>query len=198
MRFKDSSIFMTALIMAVFFGTVAVLSSLTDSDALRFLVTSLPFKIAITSVFGIFLLLALYFVRRNYAKYEDKIRAKGKTGEFYVAVSAIEESLERVSTNLPEVLYARVIVFKDRKGAEPVLVRIYFHALEDTIVPDVTDKIRKSLSFRLDQIIGAESNPNFEINLVRITTKEEKERKVSHKKGQEVIDLSKGPIYPVQ
>jgi hypothetical protein len=186
---------MIAIFMAVVFGAVAILISFAYAQLYDY-VTSLTFRVVLVSVFALFVILSVYMLRRNYAKYQDKIRAKGKSGEFFVAVSAVEESLERVSMTLPEVLDIKVIVFKDRKEGVPVLVRVYFHCLEDTIVSDVADKLRKTLAYRLSQIIGSDSSPNFELTLARITTKEGK--KTSQKKSQEVVDLSKGPIYPIQ
>lgn len=197
MIFKDGILLVTAIVVAIFFGTLAIIPSVAaESTFIRDLIESTSYRVTLITIFGLFITLSIYTLRRNHMKYESKIKAIGKGGTFYVLVSAVEESLERISMMIPEVLHAKVRIFKDRKETKQALIRVNFHALEDTIAPDVADKLRKNLTFRYAQIVGGDNEPQFEITIAKIVTKGM--RHTSSKKSQEVVDLSKGPVYPIE
>jgi hypothetical protein len=111
-------------------------------------------------------------------------------------MSAIEESLARIAQCIPEVHDARVSVYKDRLDKRPVVIEVSYTAYEGIPIPQITDRIREVVSHRFGEIAGQEIKPQFNIILSRIVEKETRGR-VSKGKDSKVVDLSKGPIYPV-
>jgi hypothetical protein len=150
--------------------------------------------VALTSAF---ILANIFFVYETFiAQRASHLSSRTGANDFKVSVNAVEESLSRIARCIPDVHDARVSVYKDRADQKPVLIEVSYSAYEDVPILQVTDRIREVVAHRFEEIAGAELKPQFNIILSRIVEKEARPRS-SKPKESKVIDLSKGPIYPV-
>lgn len=139
----------------------------------------------------------LYLMERFVFKRETHLQARADEFEYLVSISAIEESLGRMARCLPEVHDARVLVSKERGPGKPVLIEVNYAAYEDTHVPSLTARVQQVVAHRFEQIVGGEIKPTFQIVCSRIVDREQKGRKEDKRQEPKIIDLSKGPIYPI-
>jgi len=144
----------------------------------------------------------LYLLERFVVRRATHLRARGEQGEFLVSISAVEESLSRIAKCVPEVHDARVSVYKEKREGKPVYIEVSYMAYEDRAIPEVTAKLQQVVAHRFEQIAGAEIKPQFNIVLSRIVERENAAsagggRSTERRKAKDVIDLSRGPIYPV-
>lgn len=154
-------------------------------------------RILFTVLTAAFILANFFFVYEAFiAQRASHLKSKSGSSEFTVSINAIEESLGRIARCIPDVHDARVSVFKDRQDKRPLTIEVSYVAYEDNKIPEITDRIREVVAHRFEEIAGPEVKPQFDIILSRIVEKEARARPPRGKESK-VIDLSKGPIYPV-
>jgi hypothetical protein len=141
----------------------------------------------------------VYLYEMFVAQRSSHFASRSGEAEYLISIGALEESLGRVARKNPEVYEARVTVRKERAAGSPVVVEVRFTAYEDMAVPQLTERLREVLRRRFEEVAGAAVKPQFHLILSRIVEKEDRGKQVrpGGEKGGQVIDLSKGPIYPV-
>jgi hypothetical protein len=139
----------------------------------------------------------LFILERFVVRRATHLKAKGEQGEFLVAISAVEESLSRIARCVPEIHDARVSVYKDKREGKPVHIEVSYMAYEDMAIPEVTERLQQVVAHRFEQIAGPDIKPQFNIVLSRIIERESHMRPTERRKSKDLVDLSKGPIYPV-
>lgn len=141
----------------------------------------------------------VYILERFVVKRATHLRARGEQGEFLVAISAVEDSLSRIARCVPEVHDARVSVYKEKREGKPVYIEVSYMAYEDMAIPQVTERLQQVVAHRFEQIAGPEIKPQFSIILSRIVEREVNAGRPDRRRadGGGVIDLSRGPVYPV-
>jgi hypothetical protein len=144
-----------------------------------------------------FILANFFFVYETFiAQRASHLKSKTGANDFAVSISAMEESLSRIAKCIPDVHEAKVSVFKDRQDQKPLVIEVSYMAYEDMPILQITDRIREVVAHRFEEIAGSDIKPQFNIILSRIVEKEARPRP-TRKNDSKVIDLSKGPIYPV-
>lgn len=143
----------------------------------------------------------LYVLERFVVRRATHLKARGEQGEFLVSISAVEESLSRIAKCVPEVHDARVNVYKEKREGKPVYIEVSYMAYEDMAIPEVTARLQQVVAHRFEQIAGPQIKPQFNIVLSRIVERDSGAggtgRGTERRKAKDVIDLSRGPIYPV-
>jgi hypothetical protein len=138
----------------------------------------------------------LYIVERYVLQRATHLKTRAGDQVFQVAIGAVEESLGRIARCIPDVHDARVFVTKDRKDRKPLVIEVSCIVYEETPIPPLTERIRQVVAHRFDEIVGPDLKPEIHINLTRIVEKEARPRPRGSKETK-VVDLSKGPVYPV-
>jgi hypothetical protein len=140
----------------------------------------------------------VYILERFVVKRATHLKAKGEQSEFLVAISAVEDSLSRIARCVPEVHDARVSVYKEKREGKPVYIEVSYMAYEDMAIPQVTERLQQVVAHRFEQIAGPEIKPQFSIILSRIVEREANAGRPDRRRSDGgVVDLSRGPVYPV-
>ncbi|MEK7448609.1 MAG: hypothetical protein AAB019_03890 [Planctomycetota bacterium] len=153
-------------------------------------------------------ILAAYLVMFNFLyafgriftrRYISHIKLGIESGNFSIAISAIENSLKRALKKLPDINDAHVRIYKERsKVDKPVRVYTTYSAWDGTNIKEVTDKIQSVVRMRFQEIVETKEPPVFEIVLYNIVEKDRK--KVDAKRSEKELAEKKmfyGPEYPI-
>lgn len=125
------------------------------------------------------------------------IRTPIEGGEVAVAVAAVEQSLARTACALPDVRDVHVRVAKRHGETDGLDIRADFTTWEGTPVKEITRRLQDVLKMRAQEIVGAEVNLAFDINLVGIVVKGEKKGETTRRKKDKDRQTYRGPVYPI-
>lgn len=153
-------------------------------------------RIAVT-VFATLLILAdiLLIKRRLFGRYISHFVIQTGGGDVRISLSAIEDSLERAAGHVPDVQSIKVYARKRRKADSPLKIRVTYAIWEESIVKDVAQRLQAAMLVRLEQIIGSEVTPEFEMAIVKIASKENRRQSQQESGGSPAIFT--GPLYPI-
>ncbi|MCK4909854.1 MAG: alkaline shock response membrane anchor protein AmaP [Planctomycetes bacterium] len=146
-------------------------------------------------LFNLFYLFGRLFVR----KYASHVTLRIDSGNFSIALSAIEHSLRRVVKKLPDIHDVHVRIYKNKaKSDKPMRIYTTYTAWEGTNLKDVTEKIQSAIKMRFKEIVETKEEPVFEVVLSNIVEKDRRKLD-SKRRGKEPADkrMFYGPEYPI-
>ncbi len=165
-----------------------------DSPSMRTILTLLAGYLV---VFNFAYVLGNIFGRR----YASIIKVTVPEGDLTIDVSAIEDSLRRAVKKLPEIAEARVHLYKERKGEQPIRICTTFSAWEDANIKELTDKIQSAIKIRFQEILDVKAPPVFTTLLSDIVVDKDSRKSESKKRAKErelaAQRVFYGPEYPV-
>lgn len=142
----------------------------------------------------------LYALIRILTRYDKYLRVNVPEGEVSVSVSCVEEALKHTLRSLPEVENAWVHIYKEKGNTKPIRLNINFSMWEDVDGKEAAKKIKEAARYRLSHIIDLTQEPIFNITLVQIVSKEERQKsyaKHEKTKATKTAVEFRGPVYPV-
>lgn len=132
--------------------------------------------------------LVLHSERRRY------ITAGRADGPVYVAVSAIEEALERSLQTLREVSRIRVRITPGQATSDPVTIGVQGVLWDDIDMTGATVRARELVEQRYGEIVPGDTDPVIKLHWEKLRPRQRRKPKV--KKG-DTRPPFRGPQYPV-
>lgn len=154
------------------------------------------FLATLTLIFNVILMMQFIKIGR----YDTHVRIKSENSEFSVAIAAIEETLTRAISTLPEIEEVRLRIFKLRKKNEsPIKIVIRCSVWDRLYGKDLPEKIKAVVKQRFNEIVDVPTPPNYEVFVSKFV--EKIDRKGESKKARKVDEefkVFRGPEYPVE
>jgi len=132
---------------------------------------------------GLFLVIASIFIAQitlGRMQREKTIAFNNPDGQVTVSLSAIEDFVKRLSSNISEIRELRSNVVANKNGVE-INTRVSLWA--DINIPETTENIQTIIKNRIQEMLGIEEPIIVRVHVAKIISKEEKKR--PKKKGKE-------------
>ena len=105
---------------------------------------------------------------------ERTIAFNNPSGQVSVSLSAVEDFVKRLTSQMPEIKESRPHVIVDKKGIQIMLNVI----LRETInIPEITLRLQELIKAKVQDILGVEETISVTIHVVKIVTAEDKKEK---------------------
>lgn len=105
---------------------------------------------------------------------EKTIAFNNPSGQVTVSLSAVEDFVKRLTSQISEIKESRPNVIVDKKGIQIMLNIILREAMN---IPEITLKLQELIRGKVQEILGVEEDILIKIHVVKIVTPEEKEKK---------------------
>jgi len=105
---------------------------------------------------------------------EKTIAFSNPSGQVSVSLSAVEDFVRRLTSQISEIKESRPNVIVDKKGIEIMLSVILREAIN---IPEVTLKLQELIKDKVQEILGVEETISVRIHVIKIVATEEKEKK---------------------
>lgn len=149
----------------------------------------------ITSLSGfVFILLSLLTARNLTGKMqrEKTIAFNNPNGEVTVTLSAVEDLIKRLASQLPEIKDARADVKATKKGID---VNMKIILCTETSIPDFTTRLQEIVASKIQDVFGIEEMINVKIHVAKIISLEEKSKKKKEKNQEQLKQEDIGIPY---
>ena len=192
------SILITAIAVAILFF---VSTNRIDAQGI---VSLLTFKNQVilysvcTSVIILNIIIFLHFLRIGI--YDTHVTNETEEGHFSVSISAIEETLTRSISSLPEIADVRLRVYKYRgKSESPVKIYVRCSVWDTLYSKDLPEKIRAVIQQRFNDILDLPSAPEYTVKVEKLVEKSGRKQdpKKAKKPEDEFSRMFQGPEYPI-
>ncbi len=138
---------------------------------------------------GLFLIIASIFIAQvtlGKMQREKTIAFNNPDGQVTVSLSAIEDFIKRLSSDMAEIKDLRSNVVAGKKAIE---INIRLSLWAEANIPETTEKIQAAIKGRIQEMLGIEEPIVVRVHVGRIMQKEEKHPK---KKGKQ--ELAEKPV----
>lgn len=142
--------------------------------------------------FGLFLVIASIFTAQislGKMQREKTIAFNNPDGQVTVSLSAIEDFVRKLASNMSEIRDLRSNVIAGKKGVE-INIRVSLWA--DTNIPESTESIQGIIKNRIQQMLGIEEPIVVKVFVTKIVQKDKK--KIKKKEAVEEISPFQGNI----
>jgi len=120
---------------------------------------------------------------------ERTIAFNNPSGQVTVSLSAVEDFVKRLTSQISEIKESRPNVIVDKKGIQIMLNVILREAMN---IPEITLKLQELIRGKVQEILGVEEDILVKIHVVKIVSAEEKQK-------QKIVDEKKEePTIPFQ
>ncbi len=160
------------------------------SDVLYFVYNDDRLRIAVGVAAGV-LLLINYFLYRQFdlnTSKEKTIAFDNPSGRVSVALSALEDLIQRSLARFPEVKEGKVDIRASKRGLR-VRIRMVLYAQAN--IPELTTMVQAAVQEKIQDIIGLDETVHVSIDIGKILSDRIKDKKVGKKEdGQEQSEVS--------
>ena len=111
-------------------------------------------------------------VRIAMMRREKTIAFENPDGQVVVSLAAIEDYVERMISQLPQVKDTRSTVIANKRGVDVMIKAVL---LSDSHIPEVTEKIQSLIKNKLQEMLGIEESINVRIHVAKLINKNVKE-----------------------
>jgi uncharacterized alkaline shock family protein YloU len=128
------------------------------------------------AVVAIIILKSFMFARLIYGRQrkERTIAFENPSGEVSVSLSAMEDLLRRMITQIPEVREIRPNIIATKKGLD-VEIRLVLRS--EVNIPEMTLRLQNMVRDKIQDAIGIEEKVNIHVHVIKIVSDENKPRK---------------------
>lgn len=137
--------------------------------------TDVRLILGVTGGLLIFIAIMIVQITAGIIKKEKTIAFENPDGQVTISLTAIEDFIKRAMKQLPEVKESRPNVRASKKGITIVNRVVLF---SDVNIPETTEKIQNIVKSRVQDMLGVEEPVEIQINVVKISHKEEKAKDV--------------------
>ncbi len=121
---------------------------------------------------------------------ERTIAFNNPSGQVTIALSAVEDLIKRLTTEIPEIKESRSDVIASKKGLE-VELRIILRS--ETNIPDLTNSLQEMVKSKLQETLGLEETITVKVHVAKISLQETKT-----KEKKENTEVLRKPSIPFQ
>lgn len=139
----------------------------------------------IVGLLGLLLILISYsFAQLILGRFqrERTIAFTTASGEVIVSLSAIEDLIKRLGTNIPEIKELRPDVIATKKG---IVVDLRVILRSESNIPELTARLQEITRSKIQEILGLEEQIIIKIHVAKIILDEEKEKKKKESEKEE-------------
>jgi uncharacterized alkaline shock family protein YloU len=143
---------------------------------------------------GLLILLSFSFARLILGRMQKErtIAFENPSGMVTVSLSAVEDLVKRLTTQIPEIRDTRPEVVATKKGIE-IELRIVLRS--EVNIPELTLKLQETIKSRIQDILGVEETVLVRIHVAKIVSEEEERGR--RKKGAAPEEKGE-PLVPYQ
>ncbi|MDP2904716.1 MAG: alkaline shock response membrane anchor protein AmaP [Candidatus Omnitrophota bacterium] len=105
---------------------------------------------------------------------EKTIAFNTSSGEVTISLTAVEDLIRRLAGIIPEIKELRPDVIATKKG---ILVDLRVILRSEANIPELTSRLQEMTKAKIQEVLGIEEEIMIKIHVVKIISKEEKERK---------------------
>ena len=146
------------------------------------------------SIGVLLIVLSFYFGRIIIGRMQKErtIAFENPSGMVTVSLSAVEDLVKRLATQIPEIRDTRPEVLATKRGIE-IDLRIVLR--NEVNIPELTSRLQELIKNRLQEILGMEETVLVRIHVIKISGDEEE--KAKRKKGASAEEKEE-PVVPFQ
>lgn len=185
-----SIIFYTILFIIIGTVFVAISFGLLTIEQIKVFYDTYDLRISVGLAGGIFILFGLLITHFTFGSIqrERTIAFNTADGQVLISLSAVENFIKRLASQMPEIKDMRSSVFANKKG---VNISVKLSLWSDSNIPDVAEKIQSIIKGKVQDMLGIEEPIITKVHVAKIAHREAAESK----KTQKVNELYPQPPY---
>ena len=169
--------FYTVVFLAIGCGLIVLSLNVISIDdlmrAVEYTYSTINMQLMVGLVGLLLIIYSLVAVRVTFGNLqrEKTIAFENPSGRVTISLSAIEDFIKRIATNISEIKELRPNVTASKKGIN-IINRVIIYS--DASIPDATEKMQSVLKNKIQEMLGIEEPINIKVHITKIIARDSK------------------------